>query len=62
MATILRRGKKRIITNSGIVQVDLNSDRILVYDREKYRFLAGDKPDETVKVDISKEGVNVLDT
>lgn len=61
MATVLRKGKKRIITNNGNVQIDMNSNRVLVYDGTKYRFVAGDKPDNSTKIQVSEEGKNVLE-
>jgi hypothetical protein len=62
MATIYRNGKKRIITNNGKVQLDIGSNRILVYDGTNYKFVAGDKPDNVTKIDIAKNGENVLVT
>jgi hypothetical protein len=62
MAEVLRKGKKRIISNNGHVQLDLTSNRNLVYDGDKYRFVAGDKPTGDTKIDISKAGENVLNT
>lgn len=63
-ATVTRQGKKKIITNDGSVQIDLNSNRILHYDQSKFRFLIGQKTSSTTpdsKVLMSKEGENVLD-
>lgn len=64
MATVIRQGKKKIVTNDGSVQIDLNSNRILHYDQSKYRFLIGQKTNTSTpdsKVLMSKEGENVLD-
>lgn len=65
MATVLSKGKKKIVTNDGSVQIDMNSNRILHYDQEKYRFIIGQRvnPDASTdnKVLMSKEGENVLD-
>lgn len=61
MATVIRKGKKRIISNNGRYQVDLTSNRTLMYDGTKYRYITGDKPDGSAKVQISKDGVSVLD-
>lgn len=64
MATVLSKGKKKIVTNDGSVQIDLNSNRILHYDQDKYRFLIGQKTttaNNDSKVLMSKEGENVLD-
>lgn len=61
MATISRKGKKRIISNNGHVQMNLNDNRTLMYDGTKYRSVTGDKPDGTTKIQISNDGVNVLD-
>lgn len=60
MATVTRQGKKKIITNDGSVQIDLNSNRIIHYDQEKYRFLIGKNGAGEDKVLMSKEGENVL--
>lgn len=49
------------MTNNGKVQLNMNDNRVLVYDGSKYRFVAGDKPDNTTKIQISNDGVNVLD-
>lgn len=60
------KGKKKIVTNDGSVQIDLNSNRILHYDQSKYRFIIGsrtagsDSTDTDNKVLMSKEGENVL--
>lgn len=65
-ARVQYKGKKKIVTNDGSVQIDLNSNRILHYDQEKYRFIIGSRtpsPDSTDtdnKVLMSKEGENVL--
>lgn len=64
MATVRRMGKKKIVTNDGSVQIDINSNRILHYDQSKYRFLIGQKTQTATndsKVLMSKEGENVLD-
>lgn len=63
MATVIRNGKKKIVTNDGSVQIDLNSNRILHFDQTKYRFLIGQKTQAATndsKVLMSKEGENVL--
>lgn len=60
MATITRKGKKRIITNDGSIQLDMNSNRILHFDQEKYRFVIGKNSAGEDKVLMSKEGENVL--
>lgn len=60
MATVTRQGKKKIVTNDGSVQIDLNSNRIIHYDQEKYRFLIGKNGTGEDKVLMSKEGENVL--
>jgi hypothetical protein len=60
MAIVLRKGKKRIISNNGHIQVDLTANRSLTYDGTKYRAVDGDKPDGQTKVQISNTGVNVL--
>lgn len=63
MATVISKGKKKIVTNDGSVQIDLNSNRILHYDQSKYRFLIGQKTTSSTddsKVLMSKEGENVL--
>lgn len=61
MATILRRGRKKIMSNNGHVQVDVTGNRILQYDGTKYRFLVGDKDAATSKVLMSKPNENVLE-
>ena len=61
MATVLRLGKKRIISNNGHIQVDLTSNRTLTYDGDKYRVIDGDKPDGSTKLQASRDGENVLD-
>lgn len=60
MATVLRKGKKRIITNNGSVQIDIDGNRVLHYDGTNYRFVVGDKTDSENKVVLSKENENVL--
>lgn len=63
MATVISKGKKKIVTNDGSVQIDLNSNRILHFDQSKYRFLIGQKTQTATndsKVLMSKEGENVL--
>lgn len=59
-ATVTRKGKKRIVTNDGSVQLDLNSNRIVHFDQDKYRFLIGKNGVGEDKVLMSKEGENVL--
>lgn len=60
MATITSKGKKKITTNNGAVQLDINSNRILHYDGTNYRFVIGNKSESENKVTLSKEGQNVL--
>jgi hypothetical protein len=63
MATVISKGKKKIVTNDGSVQIDINSNRILHFDQSKYRFLIGQKTQTATndsKVLMSKEGENVL--
>lgn len=60
MATVLSKGKKKIVTNDGSVQLDLNSNRILQYDQSKFRFVIGKTGQDQSKVLMSKEGENVL--
>lgn len=65
MATVISKGKKRIVTNDGSVQLDMNSNRILHFDQEKYRFIIGQRKTADASTDnkvlMSKEGENVLD-
>lgn len=65
MATVLSKGKKKIVTNDGSVQIDLNSNRILHYDQDKFRFMIGKRVNSDATTDnkvlMSKEGENVLD-
>jgi len=61
MATITSRGKKKIITNNGRVQVNMNDNRLLFFDGTAYRFVVGDKSSTESKVLISKGTDNVLD-
>lgn len=58
--TVTSLGKKKIQTNDGSVQLNLNDNRILQYDGDKYRFVIGKKNDGESKVTLSKEGENVL--
>lgn len=61
--SVISKGKKKIVTNDGSVQIDLNSNRILHFDQSKYRFLIGQKTQNETndsKVLMSKEGENVL--
>lgn len=60
MAVVTRMGKKKIVTNDGSVQIDLNSNRILHYDQSKFRFVIGATTGDNNKVLMSKEGENVL--
>lgn len=59
-------GKKKIVTNDGSVQLDLNSNRLLHYDQSKYRFIIGTRTPSSTSTDtdnkvlMSKEGENVL--
>lgn len=61
ITTVSAKGKTRIITNNGRVQLNMNDNRVLTYDGSKYRFIAGDNNSLDSKIIISKEGVNVLD-
>lgn len=61
MATVTRKGKQRIITNDGKVQLNLNDNRVLVYDGDKYRFVAGDRNDGETKIQMSLPNQNVLE-
>lgn len=61
MATTSRKGKKRIVSNNGHVQVNLNDNRVLTYDGTNYRFISGDKNDGVTKIQISNDAINVLD-
>lgn len=60
MAEVIRSGKKRVLSNDGRVQLNINDNRILQNDATTYRFLIGDKPNDSSKVVMSKEGENVL--
>lgn len=60
MAQVISTGKKRIITNDGSVQLNLNDNRVLHYDGSNYRFVVGQKNTEENKVQMSNPGVNVL--
>lgn len=60
MATVMSKGKKKIVTNDGSVQIDLNSNRILQFDQTKFRFVIGKNAADESKVLMSKEGENVL--
>jgi hypothetical protein len=60
MAEVIRSGKKRVQSNDGRVQFNVNDNRILQNDATTYRFLIGDKPNDLSKVVMSKEGENVL--
>lgn len=60
MATVISKGKKKIVTNDGSVQIDMNSNRILQYDQTKFRFVIGKNAADQSKVLMSKEGENVL--
>lgn len=60
MATVTYTGKKRIQSNSGTVQLNLNDDRILHYDDTTYRFVVGKKSETENKVLLSKLDENVL--
>jgi hypothetical protein len=60
MATVISKGKKKIVTNDGSVQLDINSNRILHYDQDSFRFVIGKTGDGSEKILMSKEGENVL--
>lgn len=62
MAEVISRGKKRIITNDGSLQISMNDNRLLHYDGSNYRFVVGQKNAEENKVQMSNPGVNVLTT
>lgn len=61
MTTIVSsKGQKKIITNDGSVQLNLNDNRLLHYDQTTYRFVIGQKSSTENKVIMSKTGQNVL--
>ena len=62
MAQVIYQGKKRIITNDGSLQINLNDNRLLHFDGSNYRFVVGQKNVEENKVQMSNPGVNVLTT
>lgn len=65
-ARVQYAGKKKIVTNDGSVQIDMNSNRILHFDQSKYRFIIGGRTQSSTSTDtdnkvlMSKEGENVL--
>lgn len=64
MATVTSKGKKKITTNDGSVQVNINDNRLLQFDGTNYRLIIGSKPTGEGVVSnvtqISKPGDNVV--
>lgn len=61
MANIFRKGRKKVMSNNGHVQMDITGNRILHYDGDKFRFVVGDKTTTDSKVLMSKPNENVLE-
>lgn len=60
MANIYRKGRKKIMSNNGHVQLDVTGNRILQYDGTKFRTVIGDKTSTDSKFEVTKEGSSVL--